>query len=92
MLLYSYYSLDEVIDIKEVLTTLESLKKEGKMKYHIESDIISVEDLDLDDNDIEIIGFIFDKNDVFPYLERNVDDDGDDDIFGYYSDYDNDDY
>lgn len=90
MLLYSYYSLDEVIDLKEVLETLEDLKNDGKIKYQLEGDIVSIDDLYLDESDIETIGFIFDKNDVFPYLERNIDDEDDDNPFEYYEDYDND--
>lgn len=87
MMLYSYYSLDEVISLKEVLLSLEELKNDGKIKYQLEGDIVSIEDLDLDETDIITIGDIFDKNDVFPYLERN-DDDNDDNLFEYFDDFD----
>jgi hypothetical protein len=87
MMLYSYYSLHEVINLKEVLLSLESLKSNGKLKYQLEGDIVSIEDLDLDESEIIKIGEIFDKNDVFPYLERDTDDD-DENPFGYFDDYD----
>lgn len=87
MMLYSYYSLDEVISLKEVLLSLEELKNDGKIKYQLEGDIVSIEDLDLDETDIITIGDIFDKNDVFPYLERN-DDNNDDNLFEYFDDFD----
>ncbi len=92
MVLYSYYSLDEVISLKEVLLSLESLKNSGKLKYQLEGDIVSIEDLELDHLDIVQIGELFDRNDVFPYLERDDDDDGEN-PFGYFDDYgDFDDY
>lgn len=88
-MLYSYYSLDEVINKNEVLSVLNKFQKEGKIKYNLEGDIIYIKDLDLDELEIEQIIEIFDINDVFPYLERSNDEDDEDDPFdSLYDDYD----
>lgn len=88
-MLYSYYSLDEVINKNEILSVLNKFQKEGKIKYNLEGDIIYIKDLDLDELEIEQIIEIFDINDVFPYLERSDDEDEEDDLFdSFYDDYD----
>lgn len=84
--LFNYYSLDEVIDRKLVMSTLKKLKKDGKIDFSLEGEIVKIDDLDLDDFEIEDILNLFDENDVFPYLERD-DDENDDDEF--YDDFDN---
>lgn len=85
MELDKYYSLDEAIDRVDVLSELKKLKKEGKIDYQLDGDILSIKDLDLDDSEIEDLLDLFDDNDVFPYLDKE--DDSEDD-----SDYDDSDY
>jgi hypothetical protein len=87
MELFNYYSLDEVIDRKSVMSKLKSLKKEGKIEYQLEGEIVNIEDIDLDETETEELIELFDANDVFPYLERE--DENDDDYYG--DDYDNND-
>ncbi len=84
MELFNYYSLDEVIDRKSVMSRLKSLKKEGKIEFQFEGEIINIKDIDLDEIETDELVKLFDSNDVFPYLERE--DDNDDE---YYDDYNN---
>lgn len=79
--LYNYYSLDEVIDRKSVLSKLKQLKKEGKIDYSVEDDVVKIEDLDLDESETEELLEVFDQNDVFPYLDRDDDDDNFDNFY-----------
>lgn len=88
MELDKYYSLDEAVDRVDVLSELKKLKKEGKIDYQLDGDILSIKDLDLDDSEIEDLLDLFDDNDVFPYLDKEDDSDYDDDD----SDYNDDDY
>jgi hypothetical protein len=88
MELFNYYSLDEVIDRKSVMSKLKSLKKEGKIEYQLEGEIVNIEDIDLDETETEELIELLDANDVFPYLERE-DENDDDDYYG--DDYDNND-
>ena len=80
MNLFNYYSMDECIDQKKVMSVLKSFEKEGKVKYSIdeETDIFQINDLDLEDSDIEDLIKLFDQNDVFPYMDYNEDEDGED--------------
>lgn len=88
MELFNYYSLDEVIDRKSVLSKLKQLKKEGKIDYSVEDDVVKIEDLDLDETETEELLEVFDQNDVFPYLDR----DDDEDDFGNFYDDEQEDY
>jgi len=93
MKLYNYYSLDECVDRKKVAAALKKLVKEGKIEYELDktTDVFHIEDLDLEEDDIEKLVEIFDKNDVFPYLdyeEEDEDEDGDGGYDGYYDDED----
>lgn len=85
MELYDYYNLDECIDRKKVTSVLKKLKKEGRIDYSIDGELLHIEDLDLDDSDIEYLSELFEENDIFPDTDRDDDDDYDD--FGY-DDYD----
>lgn len=85
MELYNYYSLDEAIDRKAVLKRLKQLQKESKIEFDLDGEVFKIEDLDLEEAEIEELIELFDENDVFPYLDRDEDDDYDD--FGY-EDYD----
>lgn len=75
MELYDYYNLDECIDRKSVLDKLKTFKKDGKIEYTIDGEILKVQDIDLDESEVEEILNIFDKNDVFEDLEYGEEDD-----------------
>lgn len=88
MKLSNYYNLVECIDRKGVISILKKFKKEGKISYALDGDELNVEDLDLDEDDIDYLCDFFDKNDVFPNLDKEDDDlDDYDDDFGDYDDY-----
>lgn len=76
--LFTYYTLDEVIDRDLVVDTLKSLKRESKIELSFEGDVFKIKDIDLEESEIEELLDLFDENDVFPYHER---DDEDEDYF-----------
>lgn len=86
--LNNWYSLDECVDMKKITTTLKKFVKEGKIDYNIDKakDLLHIEDLDLEEEDIDLLVELFDKNDVFPYLD--YDDDEEEDRYGDYDDED----
>lgn len=89
MNIFKYYSLDESKDKEKVLDKLDVLEEEGKIEYVLENnDIIEIDDIDLDIIETKNLLKFFDTNDVFPYLEREDDDDSDD-LFDedFYDDY-----
>jgi hypothetical protein len=90
-MLEKWYSLDECTNKKLVVKKLKDLEGQGKIEYTIEksTDIFEIEDLDLEDSDIDELLDLFEKNDVFPYLDKNEDEDDED--YGYYDD-ESDDY
>jgi len=75
MSLVKYYTLEEVSNRKIVISYLKSLKKEGKINYELDGEIFRLDDLDLDDSEVSFLIDIFEENDVFPYLERDDEDD-----------------
>lgn len=88
MELFNYYSLDECIDKKSIIKKLKSLEKDGKIEYELDRDVLHINDIDLEESDIEELNELFDKNDVFPYLDKEDDDEGyTDDYDGEYDDY-----
>ena len=88
MELFTYYSLDEVIDRTDVISTLKMLKKEGKIDYQLDGDIVKITDLDLDQDEIDDLLDLFDSNDVFPYYDMEDDsEDEDDDYYDEDDDY-----
>ena len=91
-MLEKWYSLDECTNKKLVVKKLKDLEGQGKIEYTIEksTDIFEIEDLDLEDSDIDELLDLFEKNDVFPYLDKNEDDEEDD--YGYYGEDEEDDY
>lgn len=91
-MLERWYSLDECTNKKLVVKKLKDLEGQGKIEYTIEksTDIFEIEDLDLEDSDIDELLDLFEKNDVFPYLDKNEDDEEDD--YGYYGEDEEDDY
>lgn len=91
-MLERWYSLDECTNKKLVVKKLKDLEGQGKIEYTIEksTDIFEIEDLDLEDSDIDELLDLFEKNDVFPYLDKDEDDEEDD--YGYYGEDEEDDY
>ena len=77
MELYDYYNLDECIDRKGVLDTLKTFKKDGKIEYSVDGEILKIQDIDLTEDEIEEILDLFDDNDVFENLEYGEDDEED---------------
>lgn len=82
MELAQFYNLDEVIDRTQVLNTLKSLKKEGKIDYELNGDILKVEDIDLDETEIDDLLDLFDSNDVFEEIDYSGEWDDEDDGWG----------
>ncbi len=82
MELSEYYNLDECIDRTQVLNTLKSLKKEGKIDYELNGDILKVEDIDLDETEIDDLLDLFDSNDVFEEIDYSGEWDDEDDGWG----------
>jgi hypothetical protein len=86
MELSNYYNLVECVDRKGVISILKKFKKEGKISYALDGDELNIEDLDLDLDEIDYLYDFFDKNDVFPNLDKEDDDLDDYDDFGDYDD------
>jgi hypothetical protein len=86
MELSNYYNLVECVDRKGVISILKKFKKEGKISYALDGDELNIEDLDLDEDEIDYLCDFFDKNDVFPNLDKEDDDLDDYDDFGDYDD------
>jgi hypothetical protein len=87
MELSNYYNLIECVDRKGVISILKKFKKEGKISYALDGDELNVEDLDLDEDEIDYLCDFFDKNDVFPNLDKDDDFDDYDDFGDYDDDY-----
>lgn len=89
MKLFNYYNVDECKDRKKVFEKLDQLRDDGKIEYEMDGrDIFKIDDLDLEEIDIEELNDMFDSEDVFPYLDNEEEDEGED-----YGDEDyNDDY
>ena len=88
MELYNYYSLEESINRKEVLKRLKQLQKESKIKFELDGEVFKIQDLDLEEAEVDELIELFDKNDVFPYLDR--DDEDEDDLYDGFEDYEDD--
>ena len=89
MEIFNYYTLDECINKDAVIEKLDDLLNDGKINYEIERDILNIQDIDLDEREIEEINELFEDMDVFPYLEREDEDDQD---FDNYYDEEGEDY
>ncbi len=89
MKLFNYYSMDECVDRKKVTDALKKLVKDGKVEYDLDktTDVFHLEDLDLEEEDIRKLVDLFDRNDVFPYLDYD-DEDDEDGFDDYYDDED----
>ncbi len=89
MELNNYYSLDEVLDRDIIIGTLKKLKRDGKIDFYIESDNIEyffIEELDLEEGEIDDLLDLFDENDVYPYYDKDIDDDSEDDYLDQWDD------
>jgi hypothetical protein len=86
MEMFNYYTLDECIDKSSVFEKLNDLKNEGKITYSVEGEVLKINDIDLEENDIEELTEVFENNDVFPYLDREEDEDEDGGFGNYYDD------
>lgn len=82
MELFNFYNLDECINKKKVIKKLKQLEDEGKIEYSIDGEILKIDDLDLSEEEVEQVANLFDTNDVFPYHDKEDDDD-------FYDGYDN---
>ena len=91
MKLHHYYSLYDTYEKDLIINRLDVLQDEGKIIFSVEedSDVLTIEDIELTEHEIEKLLDLFDKYDVYPYLER---DDEDDEEFDDFIDYDEDDY
>lgn len=89
MKLFNYYSMDECVDRKKVTDALKKLVNDGKVEYDLDktTDVFHLEDLDLEEEDIRKLVDLFDRNDVFPYLDYD-DEDDEDGFDDYYDDED----
>lgn len=88
MELFKYYSLDEAYGNRDIIIErLEELESKSKIEFEMEnSDVLMIEDIDLEDHEVEELLQFFEDNDVVPYLEReDEDEDGyiDDDFLDY---------
>ena len=79
-----YYNLDECSDRTKIINKLNKLKKDGKIEYNINQDILKLDDIDLEDRDIHILIKLFDDCDMFEETEM------DDDNYSYYYNDDDD--
>jgi hypothetical protein len=81
--------MDECVDRKKVTDALKKLVKDGKVEYDLDktTDVFHLEDLDLEEEDIRKLVDLFDRNDVFPYLDYD-DEDDEDGFDDYYDDED----
>jgi hypothetical protein len=77
---FNYFSLDECIDQDLVFEKLDKLQDDGKISYSVDSEIVKLEDLDLEEKDIKELEQLFYNNDVYPYIDL---DDDDEDDFDY---------
>jgi hypothetical protein len=89
MELHNYYSLDEVVDRDIIIGTLKKLKRDGKIDFKLENsnvEYFSIEDIDLEENELDDLLDLFDENDVYPYYDKDIDDDSDDDYLDQWDD------
>ena len=88
MELFNYYSLDECPETKVIKKRLSQLEDEGKIDFKLDSDLLKISDLDLDEDEVAELVEMFDKYDVFPYpdYEEGLEDDD-----NYYDGFDEED-
>ncbi len=74
--LNKYYSFYEVYDgVDGVLSKLDKLQDEGKIDFEYDriEEILTIDDLDLEDQEIDDVLKLFEDTGVVPYLEREDD-------------------
>jgi hypothetical protein len=77
--LFTRYSFDECSNETKLFEKLDSLLEEGKIEYNSEDQyLFKIKDIDLTDDEIEDLCVMFDKMEVYPYID-NIDDDISDD-------------
>jgi hypothetical protein len=86
--LFNYYSLDEAVNKDLVINKLKTLKRDCKIELNFDGDIFKIKDIDLEESEIDELIQLFEENDVFPYYDRE--DDEDDDMWDNYYDEDDD--
>ena len=84
--LNNYYNLDEVLDLNLIVSKLKKLKKEGKIDFEIDQSILKLVDIDLDMNEVKNLIDLFERNDIFPNVD--IEEDDDDDEYNIYSEDD----
>ena len=65
-------------------TLTESKKSEDKIEYSLDQEILKIKDLYLEENEVITLCELFEKNDVFPYMDKE----DEDDFYGGYDDFD----
>lgn len=105
--LFNYYSFDECSDEQKLFEKLDELTNQEKIEYSEQDNyLIKIKDIELDDDEIEDLCEFLDKNNIYPYLgyeeeeeDYDFDDYGDEDqddyngkSRGYKSGYDDDEY
>jgi len=81
--LFTRYSFDECTNEEKLFKKLDALLQDGKTEYNAENQYtFKIKDIDLTDSEIEEICDLFDKLEVYPYMET------DDDDFDGYDDFD----
>jgi len=99
--LFTRYSFDECSNETKLFEKLDILVEDGKIEYNTEDQyLFKIKDIDLTDDEIEDLCQIFDKLEVYPFIEEtdsdddfdDFDDDSDDDYTGrhYKDDYEDD--
>lgn len=84
--IFNFYNLDECSNRKIVKKRLDYLQDEGKIEYTIDSDILKLKDIDLDENEVIELAKFLDNNDIFNYPDYEDSEESDD-----YDDYDEED-
>jgi len=78
--LFTRYSFDECSNETKLFEKLDSLLEEGKIEYNSEDQyLFKIKDIDLTDDEIEDLCEMFDKMEVYPYIDSIDDDISDDD-------------
>jgi len=81
--LCTHYNLDECTNKKLVISKLKFFSDEGKILYNITSEILKIDDIDLEDKDIDYLIKLFNDNDCYQENDYDdSDDEWDDDSYG----------
>jgi hypothetical protein len=72
--LNKYYSLDEVRNRGKIIKRLSKYEDDGKIEFTIDGDLLTLEDLNLDINEINDLRKFLEANDAFVDLDLEDDD------------------